>query len=437
MTSSNAFDARPSDAEVRLLDGLVESLLQTRTAIASLQALEATMLAAAVALADEQAARGPAESVAAEMPLRSIAAEIAAALRLSDRSVQRRLSDAQVLTSRFPLTLAALGAGRISNAHVATIVDAGSGIDDAVARADYEARVIARAMAETPGRLRPIARMLAERAHSRTIDERQAGARSQRRVAVTELDDGMAELYALLPSALAHGIHDRLTSMAHVVRDARDESRTGTSAGAAVDEVEPVVETRSLDELRADLLCDLALTGKPSGHGDGLDSIAATVQVTIPALTLLGHAAEPASLAGHGPVDLATAKRLAARATGWDRILTHPVTGAVLAVDRYRPSEQMRRFLRVRDEHCRFPGCCIPAERCDLDHTHAAALGGPTARQNLAHLCRRHHSLKHASTWSVAQSGSGDLEWTSPTGRRYTDSPAGAVRFTPGDPPPF
>src|SRR5690242_3373846 len=132
MTSSNAFDARPSDAEVRLLDGLVGSLLQTRTAIASLQALEATMLAAAVALSDEQAARGPAESAAAEMPLRSIAAEIATALRLSDRSVQRRLSDAQVLASRFPRTLAALGEGRISNAHVSTIVEAGSGIDDGV-----------------------------------------------------------------------------------------------------------------------------------------------------------------------------------------------------------------------------------------------------------------------------------------------------------------
>ena len=40
----------------------------------------------------------------------------------------------------------------------------------------------------------------------------------------------------------------------------------------------------------------------------------------------------------------------------------HPHTGATLAVDRYRPSAELRRFLRVRDERCRFPGC-TPSDR--------------------------------------------------------------------------
>ncbi|KQZ85723.1 hypothetical protein ASD56_05370 [Microbacterium sp. Root166] len=415
-----------NEDECALVKGLVESIVQTRTAIAALQAFETTMLAAAVSLADEQAARRPAESAASDMPLRSIAAEIATALRISDRSVQRQLSDAHALAGRFPATLAALGDGRISRAHVAAITEAGGSIEDDDARAEYEAQVIGRALSETPGRLRPIARMLAERARSRCVDERHAEARSRRRVVVTDLDDGMAELFSVLPAALAHGIHDRLTSMALAIRQSTAESDAAAPA-----------DPRSIDELRADVVCDLALSGTPAGHGEGLDAIAATVQITVPVLTLLGSGNAPATLAGQGPIDLDTAKRLTAGAPGWDRVLTHPITGAVLAVDRYRPTEELRRFLRVRDEHCRFPGCRTAARRSDIDHTHDAALGGATREDNLAHLCRRHHVLKHASTWTVKQVGGGVLEWTSPTHRRYVDSPAPTLRFVPGDPPPF
>jgi hypothetical protein len=145
-----------------------------------------------------------------------------------------------------------------------------------------------------------------------------------------------------------------------------------------------------------------------------------------------------ATLAGYGPIDPETARCLAADAPGWDRVMTHPVTGAVLAVDRYRPSADLLRALRVRDEHCRFPGCRQPVRRCDVDHTHDAALGGDTHIDNLAHLCRRHHTLKHATDWQVRQLGAGSLEWTSPTGLVYIDVPTPTLRFIPsGDPPPF
>ena len=422
MTDPAPLDARPTEAELAFLDGLVTSLVNARAAIGALQAFETQMLATATALADDQAARGSASAAAADISHRSIAAEIASALRLSDRSVQRQLSDARTITRRFSGALDALADGRISRGHLGVIVDAGASIEDDGARAAYETLAIARAQTETPGRLRPIARMLAERAQSRSVDERHGDARATRRVVVNDLDDGMAELLAILPAALAHGIHDRLTSMAHVVRESEQKT-----------EAHP----RSTDELRADLLCDLVLSGAPSGHGSGLDAIAATVHVTVPVLTLLGAGHEPACLAGHGPIDAATAKRLTAGAAGWDRVLTHPVTGAILAVDRYRPSEELRRFLRARDEHCRFPGCRISARRSDLDHTHDASLGGSTDHRNLAHLCRRHHVLKHTGTWGVEQVGGGALKWTSPTRRVYVDSPAPTLRFEPDHPPPF
>ena len=46
------------------------------------------------------------------------------------------------------------------------------------------------------------------------------------------------------------------------------------------------------------------------------------------------------------------------------------------------------------------PWCTRPAEACDDDHVIPYAEGGPTASDNLAPLCRRHHRLKtHHSGW--------------------------------------
>ena len=108
---------------------------------------------------------------------------------------------------------------------------------------------------------------------------------------------------------------------------------------------------RSLDELRADIFADLILTAAPTAHGEGdaLASIRAEVQITVPVLTAAGTSSEPALLAGYGPIDRETACALAAEAPGWDRVMYHPHTGLPLAVDRYRPSAELRRFLPPRD----------------------------------------------------------------------------------------
>ncbi|MCR2826610.1 hypothetical protein [Microbacterium sp. zg.Y909] len=49
---------------------------------------------------------------------------------------------------------------------------------------------------------------------------------------------------------------------------------------------------------------------------------------------------------------------------------------------------------------------------------------------NLANLCPgRHHPVKHGTGWSVVQKADGILEWTSPTGRVYTDIPRRVLEF--------
>lgn len=167
-----------------------------------------------------------------------------------------------------------------------------------------------------------------------------------------------------------------------------------------------------------------------------LGAIRAQVQVIVPALTLLDADDGPADLVGRTPVDADTARALAANAPTLTRILTDPVDGTVIAVDRYRTAQSQRRFLRARDQHCRFPGCRRAAIRCEIDHTVDHAQGGPTALWNLAHLCQRHHSMKQFTSWRVRQHPGGILEWTSPTGQVYReDAPVPLVAFTV-DPPP-
>lgn len=209
-------------------------------------------------------------------------------------------------------------------------------------------------------------------------------------------------------------------------------------------------DQRTTAQLRADIFADLLLAAAPEADptrtddGPGtLGTIRARVQIVVPALSILDPTREnddPAELIGHGPIDAHTARTLAETTpTPWDRVLTHPLTGAVLHTDTYHRTTAIDRHLRARDRHCRWPGCTIPAIRCEVDHTHDHAKGGPTTITNLAHLCQRHHTHKQFTRWQVTQLPGGILEWTSPTGRTYTDEPlpySPAVRFTPDDPPP-
>jgi hypothetical protein len=273
--------------------------------------------------------------------------------------------------------------------------------------------------------------VIAERFLDRTLDERHRAAAETRDVDVVDLPDDMAAQTAIIPAPLAHGIRNRLTEQARSVIAAREP------APAASDESDDreCPDERTIAQLRADIFTDILLTAGPDDcvAGGGLAAIRATVQVTVPVLTMTGASSEPCLLAGYGPIDPQTARTLAGGAKGWERVMTSPVTGAIVAVDRYRPGPQLQRFLVARDEHCRFPGCRRAVWRCDIDHTTDHALGGKTSLGNLAHFCRGHHTLKHNTPWTVEQVSPGVLVWTSPTGRRHTDRPEPVVRFVPDE----
>src|SRR5690606_35105803 len=127
-------------------------------------------------------------------------------------------------------------------------------------------------------------------------------------------------------------------------------------------------ESRTLTQLGADVCADALATGLVSGmqasgpakskapvtSSAGSDAtgplpttafsrIRPTVLVTVPAMTLLGKSDEPGDLAGYGPIDPETARKLAGQSKTWYRLLTDPDTGAPLSLGqtRYQPTKRM------------------------------------------------------------------------------------------------
>lgn len=245
-------------------------------------------------------------------------------------------------------------------------------------------------------------------------------------------------------------------------------------------------EPRSLDEVRADVLSDSFLRATPE-ELRGRAPIKAKISIVIPAEALLAptvcragrddtdskggtagadSAANtdgavradravspdrtdstdrgatrprgnpgPALLNGYTPVPTAEVRRLIDAAPEFERIFTDPLKGTLVEVDTYRPTSAMRRRLAVRDGRCRFLGCMMPANRCDIDHTKAWEEGGPTSLANLGHLCGGHHTTKHHGDWEGRQLPDGVYEWRSPSGFVFRDAPVQFGRLTALPPP--
>lgn len=354
------------------------------------------------------AARLRSSTISTEIVERSVRLELAAALRVTEYAAGELLALAEAVVHRYRPLLAALRRAEITEQHASALV----GGVDAVApelRDALLAEGLELARTEPVGSFRRRLRARVEALRARTLDARHAEAVRARRVVVEPADDGMAWLHAFVPAVEARAIHGRLTAVAKQLATADDERR-------------------SLDELRADVLCDLLIDGAAPAHPAAVRGIRATVSVTVPALTLLdGRGTGPATVEGIGPIPLARARELCGSATDWLRVLTHPETGMVVSVgrDRYRPPPALRRLARWRAERCMAPGCGMPAARCQIDHTVAWEHGGSTSLRNLAPLCQGHHTIKHHGGWIVRQvDGSGGaLEWISPMGRRYVVAP--------------
>jgi len=170
------------------------------------------------------------------------------------------------------------------------------------------------------------------------------------------------------------------------------------------------------DQRRGDALNDLAACyhqgTTPGGNPPNIDAVIdiATLNGTTPDL-----AQRRCDLEGIGPVTQATLEEIACGAT-LRRLIT---AGDSIILDLGRKTRlatpSQTRAIRIRDTGCIFPSCDRPAQWCDVHHIKPYAQGGPTTIENMACLCRRHHTLIHNSKWTITTNGDGAFNVTHPT----------------------
>jgi hypothetical protein len=347
---------------------------------------------------------------------RELVFDIAVRLRIPERTAENLIGESAMLASSLTRTHAALADGEISYRHAQVMIDVTAGLDPETT-GGFETELLPAARELTVPKFREHARRRLEALHPGQMDDRHRDALGHRTVTLDPQRDGMSLLSALLPAEIAAAAHDRITR---------------TAMGLAAPD-----EHRTLAQRRADVLADLLIDGDTctstaagdgTGHGAG-HGIRPQVLVTIPALTLLGRSDSPGHLNGYGPISPETARRLTLQAPTFARVLTDPVTSAILDFDRkkYSVPADLRAVLTLQFETCSGPGCNRPAHQCDIDHTIDYALGGTTSLANLAPLSKGHHNLKHHSNISVRKHSDGSVEWTTATGYSTTVRPSTVI----------
>ncbi len=367
----------------------------------------------------------------------AVVAEVACVLTIGERAAGALIGAAHALTSTLPAALDALQAGTVSWQNAQVLVDEATGLD-AAGSAALEAHFLTPGAAGPdvlgagpggvagelpPARLRRKVRSWRERHHPESIETRHARGVAQRRMEYSPDRDGMGWVSLFLPAGTANAVWNRTRALARGLQGP-DEPRT-------------------LAQLMADLGAAALLStgtgagagkgpGAATGIGDGaaaagglveIPSPAARVLVTVPVFSLLGLTDEPAVLDGHGPVPASMARQLVADgAASFYRVLVDPRDGAPLEIGRknYRIPAAMRRWLRLRDGKCPFPGCSNTSLDNEADHLLAWHRGGTTGIRNLGQPCPKHHRMKHGSGWEPAPASKDRPPgWISPFGRRY------------------
>ncbi len=321
--------------------------------------------------------------------------ELRAALQLTRRAADVELSFALDLRDRLPRVAGALSSGVIDQRRARTIVWQTTHLDDDTARLVTD-RIIDDAPHLTTGQLIARIRKLAITVDPDTAQRRYDQAIADRRVVIEPTDDGTANLCAFdLPPDRAIAARQHIDRLASSLRGP-DESR-------------------SMDQLRADVYVDLLCGRTVSGKGGVVD-------IRVDLETLMGLAASPGELAGYGPVVDDITRHIIADHTGaeWRYTVTHNGHPVATGTTRRRPTTGQRRVVEARHDTCIFPGCRIPATECDLDHRIEWSKSHRTDTCDLGPFCRHDHGGRHEHGWTYQYLPNGDIEWTSPLGHTYT-----------------
>ncbi|GAB3021323.1 HNH endonuclease signature motif containing protein [Mycobacterium bourgelatii] len=383
------------------------------------------------------------------------AAEVAAALGVTHRraSGQMHLS---LSLKRLPNVAALFLAGQIGERLMSAIAWRSFLVRDLEALKRIDADIAK--MAATWG---PLSVAKLEQAIDNSIDKHDPGALRHTRARARSRDLCIGErndeadttaLWGRLYATDAAALDERLNKMAHGVCDGdsrtlaqrRADALGALAAGAqhlACDCGSAECAANRGEDQRASAVVvhvvaeESTLEAVPDRHmsGEGPPSRPITPEMTLaealapdPQPDVPARRSAPALITSGG---LVPAPLLAELIRGGAKVSRVRPAGNFVAEPHYRPSAKLAEFVRVRDLTCRFPGCDVPAARCDIDHT-APWPFGPTHPSNLKCACRKHHLLKTFWTgWNDAQRPDGTVIWTAPNGRTYTTHPGSRIFF--------
>jgi hypothetical protein len=194
------------------------------------------------------------------------------------------------------------------------------------------------------------------------------------------------------------------------------------SAETSEEDSTPTFPQKRADALvaMADLaMAHLATDGKPACTADKYQVVIHIDANGAKDVSAETFSSPPCSLESggcHFPLAATTARRLACDAA----LVTvlEDATGNVLNVGRKTRTipPAIRRALTLRDQGCRFPGCC-ETRFVDAHHIHHWCDGGETRLDNLIQLCRHHHTLLHQEGFEIVQ-GTEGFEFVRPDGRK-------------------
>jgi hypothetical protein len=416
------FEALDDEA---LLAVMGDSLRVERAAVAR------RLVAAGVFAARHEAGPGSETERWCVEDFNAAAAEVGAELGMSRFRAEADMSRGLTLVQRLPRLAQRFLAGEVDPRVIALIDTRTTLVQDPGVLAELDAR-----LAEAAPRWNALSReKLTEVVDWLVVEldpEAKRVARDRqddRHVEITPGEHGLSEIHGRLSAVDGAALDKRLDAIAATV--CRDDPRT--TAQRRVDGL------MALSERRETLDCQCGQDQCPAaGETDAPKPTPAPVaptQVIVHVLAeqsaIEGAGDTPAYLPGHGPVPAAAVRELLETGRAKTRPLVVPSPDTPPEPG-YRPSRALSAFLMFRDLTCRFPGCSHPAEKCDYDHT-VPWPQGRTHPSDLKAYCRHHHLLKTfrggPGGWNDVQHPDGTIEFTSPSGRRYTTTPLGPSFF--------
>lgn len=320
---------------------------------------------------------------------RCAAVEASARLNLSENTVLNLAYTADTASASLPRLWAHAREGLVSLVQVETAVALVSrfvsGCDQL---AEFDRLLAEYALHATPAAFRAKAATMAKRLADAPEAQRHASAFRNRRMTISHDDDGMSwvGIYAATTDALA--IERRVKSTAK-------QMDATTRAG------------RTQEQIHSDLL-----TAWLTGHNTPT-AVKTKIFVTVPLDKLSTSArasvrATPAGpgmdlnaasqVVGLGDIDNATARQLILDVGAFTRVITDPVTGVILDMDRKARTvtRAQREWLALTHGVCTRDGCTRLAIDADIDHwcAYHGPGRGPTDIDNLHPMCDPDHALR-------------------------------------------